>query len=670
MIDLSRLNKEQLEAATHINGPMLVLAGAGTGKTATMTHRAGYLIDQGIAPEKILMLTFTNKAAREMKERLIKMLEEGVGDRTTACTFHSFCAMMLRIHGHHIGISPHFTILGPGEDEDVIAIVKTTKDKTRYKGKGFPPNSKVCDLISISINKGLDLEDIMEDTKYANFVEEVKELQEMSAEYRKKNDMLNYDDVLVRFIDLLCEKPNIARMIANTYQYIMVDEYQDTNPLQEVILLELFKYTKNIAVVGDDMQSLYGFRGAVVDNIIHFPNKFEGCKRVDLIQNYRSSQEILDLANNVCTWATEGFPKELIGTHHSEIMPSVVSVADQYEETTYVVNLVKKLHESGIPLSEICIVERNSISSAGIEVALNREGLSFDKYGGMKYTDLSYVKDILSYLKIMTNPYDEIAWFRILQIHKGIGQTYARRIAEKCRNNGFDALLDKSYAKKNYGPELIKLKEQLDFCDGLELVKMIEQFIDFYCDTNRKNIEEMDTDEGSRTQYLAENKKQREDLRKLVEIAGTYRSVDSFLDDLLLDNTKANENEIIEDHLIISTIHSVKGLEYQAVIMLDCINGIFPNADIEGSKEDNEELRCFYVAVTRAKSRLYLICPKAAMRYGKSIEGIPSRYLKESEPYVRTNDTRFFDRFIVRDRYDYYDDYSYQNNYWNRKRRY
>ena len=669
MLDLSKLNPEQLEAAMQINGPMLILAGAGTGKTHCMTSRTAYMISEGIAPEHILMLTFTNKAAKEMKDRLAGMLDEDSANKVLACTFHSFCALMLRKYGHFIGISPHFTILSPGDDEDIIAIVKSYQDKTRYKGRGFPPNSKVCGFISMAANKDLSISDVMKNTKYYNFVDEVVDLAKLSAEYRKKNDMLNYDDILIRFIDLLNMKPDIASKIAGTYQYIMVDEYQDTNPLQEAILLELFRYTKNIAVVGDDMQSLYGFRGAEVENIIHFPDKFTGCKTVTLVRNYRSNQEILNLGNKVCQCATEGFPKELIGTHHADVLPTVVSVNNQYEEADYVVDLIRRLHGQGVPYSEICIVERNSILSANIEIKLNKAGIEFDKYGGAKYTDLSYVKDILAYLKIMTNPYDEIAWFRILQVHRGIGNMYARKIAEKCRVKGFDALLDKSYAKRAYGPELKRLNEQLNSCEGAKLVDMIKSFITFYCDTNKKNIEEMDTDEGSRTQYLIANEGQRTDLEKLVEIAGTYRSVDSFLDDLLLDNTKANDHDS-EGNLVISTIHSVKGLEFNAVVVLDCVNGVFPNADEEGSKEDNEELRCFYVAVTRAKERLYLICPRSAMRYGQSIEGVPSRYLKEANGLVDSNDDDFFERFEEkRWRYDDDDGYGWRrkfkgNTYW------
>ena len=644
MIDLSKLNPEQYDAATTIDGPMLMLAGAGTGKTATMTHRAAYMIDNGIAPDNILMLTFTNKAANEMKERLVKMLGGDAGDKVLACTFHSFCALMLRKYGAAIEISPHFTILSPGDDEDVISIVKSYADKTRYKGRGFPPNSKVCGFVSMAINKNIGISDVMNGGKYEAFTDEVIELAKASEEYRRKNDMLNYDDILVRFIDLLNIKPEIAAKIADTYKYIMVDEYQDTNPLQEAILLELFNYTKNIAVVGDDMQSLYGFRGAEVENIIHFSKKFPGCKTVTLNRNYRSNQEILDLSNVVCKCATEGFPKDLVGTHNSEVLPKVISVDTQFDEAQYVMNLIHFLHSSGIAYDEICIVERNSISSAAIEVQLNKQGIAFDKYGGAKFTDLSYVKDVLAYLRVMTNPYDEIAWFRILQVHNGIGPVYARRISEKCKEKGFAALSDKAYVKKSYGPELKMLQEQLELCEGSNLVSMVKSFIDFYCATKKRNIENMDTDEGSRTQYLFENEAHKNELQKLAELADAYKSVDSFLDDLLLDNTKLNDVGT-EGSLVISTIHSVKGLEFDAVIVLDCVDGIFPNADDVGSKEDNEELRCFYVAVTRAREHLYIMCPKAASRYGQSIQGIPTRYLKEAEDYVDSNDDKFFDRY-------------------------
>lgn len=645
MLDfLEKLNPAQREAATTIEGPLLVLAGAGTGKTHDMTCRVGYMINQGISPEHILMITFTNKAAREMKERLASYLGADIAEKVTACTFHSFCVLMLRKYGKAIGLNNNFTVLSAGEDEDIISMVKSVEDKQRYSGKGFPPNGKICSFISTAINKNKSISEVMKDSKYTKFVDEVIELGQKASVYKKNNSLVNYDDLLVAFVELLNTCPDIARTIAETYQYIIVDEYQDTNPLQDAILLQLFQYTKNIAVVGDDMQSLYGFRGAEVRNIIDFPKKFEGCKIVYLTQNYRSSQEILDLSNKVTECATEGFPKKLVGARHSGIKPAVVSVSDQREEAQYVMRTIRAMVQKGIPLEQICIVERNSISSAEIEVLLNKEGIPFDKYGGMKFLDFSYVKDILAYLKIMLNPYDEISWFRILQVHKGIGAVNARKIASGLKTEGFKHLLDKKYEKRMYGEELKLLHEQLVFCEGLELIKMLESFIDFYIGTNKRNIEAMDTDEGSRTQYLLENKSHGEDLRRLIDIAVSYKKIDAFLDDLMLDNTTINDSAT-EGKLVISTVHSVKGLEYNTVIVLDCVNGLFPSAETAGTQEDNEELRCFYVAITRAKEHLFLMSPKSASRYGRPLPGVPSRYLEHTHGLLRSNDNNFYSRF-------------------------
>ena len=650
---LEKLNPEQYEAATTINGPLLVLAGAGSGKTFCMTCRAGNMIYQGISPENILMLTFTNKAAREMKDRIGKFLGDDVANRVTASTFHSFCVAMLRRFYKAANLDPNFTVLSSGDDEDIISMVKSAEDKQRYSGRGFPPNGKVCSFISASLNKNISIAEAMKNTKYEHFYAEVAELKEKADEYKRLNQCMNYDDLLVRFVEVLQNK-EIAFKIASTFKYIMVDEYQDTNPLQDKILLALFEFTKNIAVVGDDLQSLYGFRGADVQNIIRFPNKFAGCKVITLVRNYRSSQEILDLANKVTLCATEGTPKQLVGLHHSGNKPIVLSVADQHDESESVMKIIHKCLSAGVPAEEICIVERNSISSAEIEVKLKKEGIEFDKYGGSKFVDLSYVKDILAYLKLMSNPYDEISWFRILQLHAGIGSINARKIAIGCKDEGFKHLQDKKYARRNYGSELTSLFEQLNSCEKLKLSELITSFIDFYVATRRRNIENMKTEESNRTMYNLELDSHAEDLKKLIEIAAPYRSIDSFLDDLLLDNTQIDELEETKGKLVISTIHSVKGLEYDTVIMLDCLDEIFPKYEEVGDNQYNEELRCFYVAVTRAKAKLFIMCPRVASRFGQMVTGIPSHYLKETTGLLASNDKYFFDRFVEKDALDDY----------------
>ena len=661
---LEKLNPEQYEAATTIEGPLLILAGAGSGKTFCLTCRAGNMIHQGISPENILMLTFTNKAAREMKDRIGRFLGEDVANRLTASTFHSFCVMMLRKFHKVANLDPNFTVLSSGDDEDIISMVKSSEDKQRYSGRGFPSNGKVCSFISASINKNISIAQAMKDTKYEHFYAEVEELKEKADEYKRLNQCLNYDDLLVRFIEVLQHKPT-AQRIAATYQYIMVDEYQDTNPLQDKILLALFEFTKNIAVVGDDLQSLYGFRGADVQNIIRFPEKFMGCKTITLVRNYRSCQEVLDLSNKITLCATEGTPKQLIGTYHSGNKPVVLSVTDQHDEADRVLQIIRKCESSGIPLEDICIVERNSISSAEIEVKLNKEGYEFDKYGGSKFVDLSYVKDILAYLKLMSNPYDEISWFRILQLHAGIGSVNARKIADGCKKDGFKHLTDKKYARRQYGEELDGLYKQLLSCEKLKLTELITSFIDFYVATSRRNIENMKTDEANRTLYNLELDAHADDLKKLIDIAAPYRSIDSFLDDLLLDNTKVDEIEDNKGHVVISTIHSVKGLEYDTVIMLDCLDEIFPKYDEVGDTQYNEELRCFYVAVTRAKTKLFIMCPKSANRFGQPIAGIPSHYLKETSGLLASNDKYFFDRFVEKDALDdYFGGYNRYRRFW------
>lgn len=645
MLDLTKLNKKQLEAVQDINGPLLILAGAGTGKTLTMTYRAGYMIEQGIAPEHILMLTFTNKAAREMKERLGKYLDKEKADKVTASTFHSFCVTLLRRYGKKIGLQPNFTVLSESDDDDVISIVKSSDDRKKYQGKGFPSNAKLRGFISAAVNKNLSISEVMKGTRYEPFVVDVIEIGQKAEAYKMANNMVNYDDLLLRVIEILENHTDVTKDIAERYTHIMVDEYQDTNPLQDTILRKLFEYTQNIAVVGDDMQSLYGFRGAEVENIITFPDRFSGCDIIQLDENYRSSQEILDVANVVMDCASEGFPKKLHSNLPSSKKPAVVSTRDQHEEADYVFRLIQRLISDGENPSEICVVERNSILSAELEIALNRAGIEFDKYGGLKFTELAYVRDILAYLKLVLNPRDEISAFRILKVHRGIGDVYARNIADNMKNNGLSALVDPSLRKRVYASELKRLFEQMEFVEGLDLTKMVESFVEFYSSTKKQNIETMDTDEGNRTALLLANELERNELYQLVEISKGYKKIDTFLDDLLLDNTKIDEKDRSSEHIVISTVHSVKGLEFKHVIILDCLDGIFPSTVEEETQEDNDELRCFYVAVTRAKTNLFIMCPESGLRYGVPVSGVPSHYLKEAKGLIRSNDKNFFQRF-------------------------
>lgn len=626
------LNEQQLEAVNTIYGPLLIIAGAGTGKTKTIVCRTANLIEHGILPQQIVMLTFTNKAAKEMKERVADMLGVEKATGVTACTFHSFCVLMLRRYGSRIGMDPNFTILASGDDEDIIKIVKDT-DNQRFRGKGFPNATQITKYISASVNKSKTIVEIMKGTKHESYADDVADIAVKAAEYKTANNMMNYDDLLVKMNQLLSEHSDTTKYIAHLYPFIMVDEYQDTNPLQESILKYLFEYTKNIAVVGDDMQSLYSFRGAEIENILQFAERFEGCKKVFLTQNYRSNQEILDLSNQVVSNATEGFKKDLSGTHSSGRKPLIKDVYDQSEEAEEAYDIIVDSLRRGIPQNEICVLFRNAALSAHLELLLNINGIRYVKYGGIKFFDLSYVKDVLAYLRVILNPQDEIAWFRILQIHYGIGEKIGKKIASGCKREGIKHLISKQYSRRKYADELNRLNKHLEACEHLPLERLVRKCINFYIDTVRQNIKTMDTDEDTRSILFGEAKQHFEDLEKLIEIAKDYKSASEFLDDLTLDNSKKRMDEDDDGCIVLSTIHSAKGLEFDTVIILDCIDGIFPSTEIwqSGTKEDNEELRCFYVAVTRAKEHLYLFVPRNAYRYGRQIYGSLAHYLDNGE---------------------------------------
>lgn len=636
MIDYEKeLNAEQLKAVQHIDGPLQIIAGAGTGKTRTMVYRAAYMIESGVAPSSIIMLTFTNKAANEMKERLQCLLPGGETNRVVACTFHSFCVLMLRIYGQYINLTDSFVVLAAGEDEDIISLIRSSKKARVFTERGFPRSNIIANIISSSVNKNRSIKKILEENKFSQYAEYLSEIEEIARDaqaYKLENMMLNYDDLLVYMNKLLQDVPEVAEIIARHYPYIMVDEYQDTNPLQESILKHLFRYTKNIAVVGDDLQSLYAFRGADVDNIIYFSDRFEGCTTQHLVRNYRSNQEILDLSNAIVQHATEGFKKTLIGCHSVDYLPIVHEVHDQQMEAEDATQLILHHHETGTKYKDICVLARNAALSAGLEAALNREKIPFVKYGGLKFFDRACVKDIFAYLRLMINPHDELSWFRVLKIHYGIGDKNAKTISSGCRKNGVKHLLSAKYKKRIYAAELKVLHNEFKKNQDLALVELITSFIEFYYEINKQNIEKMKTsNEDARSQLLENNQKNHKDLQVLIDLAHGYNSISAFLDDMVIDPTKnAAGDEGSDDALVISTIHSAKGLEFDVVLILDCIDEIFPSTRKidEGSPADNEELRCFYVACTRAKKHLHLYYPTNAFRFGRPLRGRLSHFLE------------------------------------------
>ena len=629
MINYEKLNKSQYEAVMHDKGPALLLAGAGTGKTRTLIYRVAHLIESGVSPESILLLTFTNKAANEMKERAEKMLKEKCG--ITACTYHSFCVKMLRFYGKMAGISPDFTIISGPDEADIIDIVKS--ELNFQKLKNMPSASVFASMLSTCVNKGLTLEELLKKQRYWRFRQNERKLfllREETKRYKEEHNLLNYDDILIKFDQMLTDYPDIARRIEDTYQYIMVDEYQDTNTLQDSIIRKIRKKNTNLMVVGDDMQSIYKFRGADVQNILSFPKRYDDCKVIYLTENYRSSQEILNLANHVMTNATEGYQKNLRAQFSSQELPKVYGVNDTKTEAEFVLNRIKAKHAEGVPYNDICVLYRNSFQSYELEVLLNKAGLDFEKYGGIRFLDRAHIKDILAFLKIYSNPHDQLSWFRILQLHIGIGKVYAKNISEKCLENGSEYLIDECHSRRKYGVYLKKLYEEIMSWEGKDFLQILNSCCAYYIAVREETIKNQKVDsESTREESFQEFEKDKKDIEILVNMAKDYDSVLDFLDAMTLDAAKSKENA--EDKLILSTIHSVKGLEFDTIILLDCVDDILPSTMYIGSPEDNEDVRCMYVAVTRAKNTLYMIVPKIVLKYGKAIPGYLSRYIEDKE---------------------------------------
>lgn len=637
---LNGLNKEQYEAVTHTDGPLLILAGAGTGKTNTLAHKVAYLIEKGVPPYAILLLTFTNKAAGEMKERVNRIVEDNKGNKVTACTFHSFCTMILRQYAKHIGFTGNFTIINESDDADIINLIKS-ENKSMYDVKGFPSGSNISAIISNAVNRSISLATSIKEyySSFTPFTDKIIDIYKKYMVYKNKKDMMNYDDLLLYARALLQKHDVLRNMISDAYSYIMVDEYQDTNRLQFDIIKLLRVNNKNITVVGDDMQSLYGFRGATIDNILMFPEFYKkyNCKIIKLVQNYRSTKEILDLSNNVCNKTTEGFKKTLKSADGKRgDKPYVVDIYSQYEEAQYVLNLIKDLISTGAEYKDICILERKALLSTQLELMLDTENIPFKKYGGTKFLESNDVRDIIAYMRVIKNYTDELSWFRILKNHRWIGDVNSRLVSKDCSVNGHKALLSDTYKNKKYYTELHALYDMMLEADRMPLNDLLNFVIDYYLNVMRNNIAEMKTTEDKREAYYDALNILNIRLDILKEIASKYNSITEFLDDISLSQT--NKDDVSENSITISTIHSAKGLEFDNVIILDAVDNIFPSTTVMdiGSKEDNEELRCFYVAITRAKKRLYIMIPQIVSIYGQALRGFRTHFLNDIESCFQT----------------------------------
>src|SRR6478752_10645363 len=436
---LAELNAEQAAAATHGDGPLLIIAGAGTGKTRTLVYRVAHLIDRGVAAERILLLTFTRRAAQEMLSRAEKLVGSS-SKRVHGGTFHATSHRLLRRYGQAAALPKDFTIMDQGDSADLMQLSRAQLGLAA-KAKRFPKKETLHYVYSRHINTGIEVDDILRD-EYAQFVDYHDDFLRIFADYTRRKgerNLVDYDDLLLFWATMLEAAPQIAERIASLYDHVLVDEYQDTNVLQARILRGMCRRHSNITVVGDDAQSIYSFRGASFRNILDFPRQFPGTTIIALEQNYRSTQPILDASNTLISRAAERYTKTLWTKRVGGESPWLVTTQDEQQQTRFVVDRILELHEEGVPLREIAVLFRAGYMSADLEIELTNRKIPFEKWGGLKFLEAAHVKDVLAFLRILENPRDEVSWYRILMLLPGIGDVTARAAIDLMAQMAWDS---------------------------------------------------------------------------------------------------------------------------------------------------------------------------------------------------------------------------------------
>ena len=620
------LNKQQLEAVFHDNGPALVIAGAGTGKTRTLVHRVARLVESGVDPSQILLLTFTRRAANEMVNRASSILDERC-KRVKGGTFHFYCSQILHQYADYIGFPNSFTIIDTADALEIIQLVRTELNLHK-KNKRFPNKNTLYSIISTCKNKHLDLRVILMDT-YPQFIsheEKIEEVAQAYEVYKEKNFVMDFDDLLIKTVELLEQHEDIRIKVAGNHRFVMVDEYQDTNKLQAKLTALFSSVHGNVMGVGDDAQSIYSFRGADHQNIMEFPNLFENTKLIKLEENYRSTPEILNTANYLLNQANFRFEKQLYSRKAEGDKPALVKAGSEHDQSRFVAQAVMQLREQEIPFNEIAVLFRNGRDSFDLEVELNRKNIPFVKYGGQKFTEAAHIKDVLAHVRVLVNPMDTIAWNRVLMLIDGIGPKNAQDLFEWIRlsNNPYQLDMSGSVSKsylnqvKSLSKLLLKINES-----ALSVSETIELIVEYYRVFCEKRYDDYP--------------KRLKDLEVFINIALGFTSLEKMLEELALDPITATvfdteQKQKDEPPLVLSTIHSAKGLEWEHVFIIQCLDGILPSAySVDDEEQLDEELRLLYVATTRAKKMLYYSYPALAQSAYGDYFTKPSRFLESIE---------------------------------------
>ncbi|GIV59974.1 MAG: DNA helicase [Rhodothermaceae bacterium] len=620
------LNPQQYAAATAPGGPVLVVAGAGTGKTRTLVYRVAYLVETGTPPEQILLLTFTRRAAREMLARAAALLD-GRCERVQGGTFHAYCAGLLRRHAPRIGFPNTFSILDASDAADVLDVLRTAHGFHR-SGRRFPRKKTLQALFSTVVNRGQPLEAVLE-AQYPQFVACLDELQTLQAAYvayKKAHALMDYDDLLLRTLELFETDDAVRHRVAAGCRHVLVDEYQDTNRLQAALVRQFASVHGNVMAVGDDAQSIYRFRGADFRNIFAFPEQFPGTRILKLERNYRSTRPILELANHLIGHARRKYDKVLFTDEAGGERPALVPAPDDRFESRFVAQMVLELREQGLPLDRMAVLFRSSHNAYDLEVELNRRNIPYVKYGGLKLSEAAHIKDVLAHLRVVENPQDAVAWNRILQLIEGIGPKTAQDLIDWITSTAGEPFIlpDRPFGNR-YVTTLKALFELLRTLRHGErtVAEQVELVLDYYAPILRR-------------QYYEDYPKREQDLEHFAGLAEGFPDRAGFLAALALDPIELSALDagpLADDEapLILSTIHSAKGLEFDAVFVIHALDGVLPSGYALGDPDAlDEELRLLYVAVTRARRYLFLSYPMVQYRryQGEYLAG-PSRFIAE-----------------------------------------
>ncbi|MDP4233925.1 MAG: ATP-dependent helicase [Bacteroidota bacterium] len=610
------LNPAQFEAVKHKDGPALVIAGAGTGKTRTLTYRVARLVEQGVDPKSILLLTFTRRASQEMLRRASALLHDRAAENVAGGTFHSFANLTLRKYAAVIGFSNNFSILDAGDSHDVINLLRSQMGVATARRR-FPKKTTLGAMFSLAVNRLMSVEEVVEND-FPHFREDLGDILRLHGAYhayKRKANAMDYDDLLTNLVLLLETDEKIRRSVAQKYRYIMVDEYQDVNRLQARIVQLLSgddSSRANVMVVGDDAQSIYRFRGAEVENIFDFPKEYPGAKIIPLEENYRSTQPILTMTNHIISLAARRYEKTLFTRSVRGEMPQVVCAESEAQQSLYVVEKILEYREMGVGLNDIAVLFRSGYMSFDLELELQRANIPFQKFGGMKFIETSHIKDLTAMLRVIENPKDAVSWFRILLLHDGVGPKTAERIVNQIVDSGFGfrtSDIDSEEAASPSSPAPKVSSAIQDLFGALKFVasermtppEKVEHLIEYYKPILRRKYDDY--------------QKREKDIETFQLITERYRSLTSLLSDLSLDPPSESLTDIEEttkdnEILTLSTIHSAKGLEWNAVIITNCLDGRFPSVHAARDQEDlEEERRLMYVAATRAKEHLIITYP-------------------------------------------------------------